>query len=267
MLPGVYLVGRPQRDVFGRMMAAALYFRGDGLVAGRAAAQIWGLLDTTQTLRNDDPIDVLVVGRNADARAGLRIHRTASLARQDIRWRNGIPVTSPARTSLDLARDMDDFELEAALSAAFRQNLIRPSQIRDVIERNPRAKGIATLRDVLEQPHPLHETRSRYERKLLQLLRDAELPLPVTNVRVAGKIVDAFWPDLKLVIEFDGWQDHGKRHQFEIDRLRDQHLTAGTHHIMRITARQVDHRRAALTARIASTIAALRLSQSAERAA
>jgi len=258
-LPSVYLVGRPQRDVLGRMMATALYFRGDALVSGRAATQAWGMLDTTQQLEAHAPISVLLVGRNAAQPGGVLVHRTKALARQDIRWCKGIPLTSPARVILDCAGEMDDLELEAVLSAAMRNNLVRTSQLTDVMLRNPHAKGIATLRSLVEQPQSLHDTRSKYERRLLKLLRAAELPLPITNTLVAGKLVDGIWPDLKLVLEVDGWKDHRKRGQFETDRLRDQHLAASGHRVMRITTRQIDDRPYALVARIASVITTLRL--------
>ncbi len=63
------------------------------------------------------------------------------------------------------------------------------------------------------------------------------------------------------MIEFDGWAVHGRRGQFETDRLRDQALTASGHHIMRVTARQIDQQPLPLTARVAGTIATLRLRQ------
>lgn len=239
-------------------MAAALYFKGDALIAAQAAAHVWGLLDTTQAIREDDPVDVLLVGRNAEQPPGIRVHRTKSLPRQDVRWRNGIPVTSPARTILDLAATMDALELEAVVSIALGKRLVRRSQLDDVMVRNPRTKGIGKLRAVLHQAEPLHDTRSKYERRLLRLLKLAELPLPITNTWVGGKLVDAFWPDLGLAIEFDGWRYHRGRDRFESDRLRDQHLTLAGHHVMRVTARQIDHSPYALVARIAATIANLR---------
>jgi very-short-patch-repair endonuclease len=241
------------------MMAAALYFRGDALVTGQAAAQVWGLLDTTQQLEARDPIRVLLAGRNATPPDGIVVHRTKSVARQDIRWRNGIPVTSPALTILRLAAEMDELELETVLSAGFRKNLVRRSQLDDVMQRHPGAKGIGKLRTLLEQGESLRDTRSRYERKLLNLLKAAELPLPTTNTWVAGKLVDAVWPELRLIVEFDGWQDHGKRKGFESDRLRDQHLLIADHHVMRVTFRQIDFRPHALLARIASVQTMLRL--------
>ncbi len=208
----------------------------------------------------DEPIELLLVGRSYKPRPGILVHRIKALRAQDIRWRYGIPVTSPARTILDLAASMDEFELEAVLSVAFDKRLVRRSQLDDVMNRNSYAKGIAGLRSLLEQPESLHDTRSRYERKLLRLLKLAELPLPITNIKVAGKLVDAFWPDLGLAVEFDGWKYHRGRDKFETDRLRDQHVTAAGHHVIRITARQIDHTPYALTARLATTITTLRLS-------
>lgn len=252
VLPRVYLVGRPQRDVIGRMMAAALYFRGDALVTELAAAQLWGLLDTTQVLKPNDPISVLLVGRNSEEPPGIRVRRTKALLKQDIRWRHGIPVTSPALTILRLAGQMGDLELETVLSAGFRKRLVRRSQLDDVMARYPGAKGIATLRGLLEHTESLRDTRSRYERKLLRLLKDADLPLPITNTWVGGVEVDGVWPDLKLVLEFDGWQWHGERDGFETDRLRDQRVLIAGHQTLRVTARQIDWRPYALVARIAS---------------
>jgi very-short-patch-repair endonuclease len=239
-------------------MAAALYFKGDGLVARRAAAQAWGLLDVTQALSDDDEIEVLLSTRSGGCLAGVRVHRTKNLTGKDVRWCNNIPVTSPARTLLDLAAVLGDLELEAAVQIALGRNLVRASQVRDVIVRNPRAKGVGSLRLLMEQGESLHDTRSRYERKLLRLIRQAELPLPRTNVKVAGKLVDAYWPELKLVIEFDGWEYHRGRSNFESDRLRDQLVTSAGHHVVRVTARQIDHSPYALVARIATTIANLR---------
>ncbi len=258
-LPAVYLVGRPHADVLGRMMAAALHFRGDGLVAGRAALQLWGLLDTTQQLERANPIEVLLAGGSGGACRGLKVHRTGVVDRQDVRSRQGIPVVSPALALLHAAGGASDYELEAILSAALRGKLVRRSQVLDVISRNRRAKGRALLRSLVDAGDAPHDTRSGYERKLLDLLKQAELPLPVTNVRVAGMLVDAFWPEFKLVVEFDGWRYHGRRDGFEADRVRDQRLTAVGHQVMRVTARQIDNHPYALVARVAGTIAMLRI--------
>ncbi|HEX3802677.1 MAG TPA: hypothetical protein VHV75_07555 [Solirubrobacteraceae bacterium] len=260
-VPSVYRLGPADNGRLGRRMAAVLHFKGNAVVAGLDAADLWQMLDTTQQLTDDHPIDVLLVARSAHPVAGVRVRRVQALARQDVRWRNGIPVTSPARALLDLAGELDDLELETAASVAFRVHGLRPSQLADVASRNPGAKGVARLRDLCDRPQELRDTRSRYERRLLKLIGAAELPLPVTNVTAAGHMVDMLWPDLNLVIEFDSWSIHGRRGNFETDRLRDQNLAATRHQVMRVTARQIDDAPYALVARLATVMAMLRLSR------
>lgn len=150
------------------------------------------------------------------------------------------------------------------LSAAFRNNLVRRSNLADVMERNPLAKGIGRLRGLLQQTESLRDTRSKYERKLLALLKAAELPLPITNVPMGGKVLDGLWPDLNLAYEFDGWLYH--RDKFESDRLRDQQALVAGLRTVRITGRQIDFGRYALVARLASIITAVRLAQDGKRA-
>jgi very-short-patch-repair endonuclease len=261
VFPSVYSVGHAETEFLGRAMASVLHFKGDALASALCAAELWDFLDTTQRGHPRRAIDVLLVGRNADAVPGVRIHRVKAIARQDVRWRHGIPVTSPARACLDLAAIFDDFELEAALAAAFRRNAVRPSQIEDVMARNPQAKGVGRLRALLDYAGRPHDTRSDYERRLLALIRAAELPTPLTNAYIGEHMVDMLWPELKLVVEFDSWAFHGDRSSFEKDRLRDQVLSVSGHHVMRVTARQVDHTPTALVARIAAIITARQLSR------
>lgn len=158
---------------------------------------------------------------------------------------------------------MGEMDLEAVLSAAFGKNLVQRSHLADVIERNPRAKGIGKLRGLLQETESSRDTRSKYERKLLALIRAAELPLPITNVPMGGKVIDGLWPDLKLVYEFDGWLHH--RDTFESDRLRDQQALIAGLRTVRITRRQIDFGRYALVARLASIITAVRLAEQGSR--
>jgi very-short-patch-repair endonuclease len=259
--PSVYRLDPAPPQHLAKAMAAALHCRGNALVAELDAAELFQMLDTTQRRRPDRPVEMLLVARTMHPIPGIRMRRVAHLARQDIRWRYGIPVTSPARIVLDIAAAFDDFELEAALAAAIRRGVVRPSQLRDVIQRNPYAKGVRKLATLLDAAESPHDTRSDYERRLLALIRSAELPLPLTNTYIGEHMVDMLWPDLKLVIEFDSWAFHGDRSSFEKDRLRDQVLSVSGHHVMRVTARQIDHTPTALVARIAAIITARQLSR------
>ncbi len=255
--PSVYRLAGVERSRAGRCMAAALVFAGHAVVSERDAASLWQLLDTTQEPREDAPVHVLLAGRSFRPRPAILVRRVVDLPQSDVRWRRGIPVTSPARTLLDLAGTLSDLELQAALAAAWRRSLTGRPQLDEVMARNPRARGIGMLRALLAQDEPLHDTRSTYERRMLALLEAAELPRPLTNVLVADKLVDGLWPDLKLAYEFDGWRFH--RDRFERDRLRDQDLLIAGHRVMRISRRQIDLQPYALVARIASVITTLRL--------
>jgi very-short-patch-repair endonuclease len=83
-------------------------------------------------------------------------------------------------------------------------------------------------------------TRSWGERRLLALVRQAGLPVPVTNVLLHGHQVDALWPEYKLVVEIDGYEYHGSRGSFESDRARDAKLVAAGYVVIRFTARQLE---------------------------
>ena len=97
-------------------------------------------------------------------------------------------------------------------------------------------------------------TRSEKERALLRLLAQAQLPKPLTNVYVHGYLVDVYWPEHGLVLEFDGWSAHGHRLAFESNRKRDQVLLAHGVRVMRVTGRHLEHEPIAVVARIAQAL-------------
>ena len=101
-------------------------------------------------------------------------------------------------------------------------------------------------------------TRSEAERRLLALIRRAGLPTPRTNVEVRGHEVDLYWPEQRLVVEFDGWAYHSTRAAFERDRLKDAELQLAGERVIRVTHRQLTRRPEALVARFATGLAAAR---------
>jgi very-short-patch-repair endonuclease len=112
------------------------------------------------------------------------------------------------------------------------------------------------LRAILrEQPQLIH-TRSVAERDLLAAIRHARLPPPLVNPRVCGELVDLYWPEHKLVVEFDGFQFHRSRAAFESDRRRDAKLVAAGLRVIRITWLQLQHEPHAMIARIAQALVA-----------
>ena len=87
----------------------------------------------------------------------------------------------------------------------------------------PNAKGAAKLRAVFEgEPVSL----SKLEARFLELLREAGLPLPLTNKVASGKRVDCRWPEHGLTVELDSYRFHNSRHAWEQDRIRERQAYA-----------------------------------------
>lgn len=231
-------------------MAAVLRFGGDALVTHISAGALWQLLDEIP-----DRPEVTLAGRSFHPIAGVHVRRIKALDSRDLAWRRGMPVSAPARTIVELAGVSSKLELESAIATAAKLRLTSIAKIREAMNRAPRATGIPALRSLLEHDS-FARTRSRYERRLLDLVTQAGLPRPLTNHRLAGHEVDMVWLDRRLVVEFDGFGFHGDRRAFERDRRRDQDLVAAGYRVIRITARQSDDEPYALIARLAVALAA-----------
>ncbi len=202
----------------------------------------------------ESPVQLSVASGRIRPRVGLTVHRRRPLSQADVRVCRNLPVTSPARTIVDLAGVLDGHELEAALALAIRRALVTPQEVTDALARAPKSKGAATVKELLAQGPGPTLTRSKYERKLIQLLKRADLPMPVINSKAEGHEVDLLWPEQRLIVEFDGFAYHSDRSAFEQDRLRDQRLVAAGYRVIRITARQLNHTPEAVVARIAAAL-------------
>jgi very-short-patch-repair endonuclease len=249
--PGVFLVGRPSLEPLGAEMAAVLLHRGHAILSHRSAAWVWGLLDTQPT-----EVTLTAVGVDRRSRPGLRLHRVSELARRDLRACQGLPLTGPARTVLDLAGDSTDHEFEQAMALARDRGLASDDELAAAIERAPRRKGATRLVRLMQGGVTSGLTRSHGERRLRALLRAADLPQPAANAPLLGYIVDFLWPEVRLIVEVDGFQFHSSRKAFEHDRKRDQRFAAAGYLVIRVTMRQLENEPFAVIARIAQAMAA-----------
>jgi hypothetical protein len=93
-------------------------------------------------------------------------------------------------------------------------------------------------------------TRSELEVLLLTFCESQDLPIPQMNVYREGWLVDATWPDRRVVVEVDGWQGHRTPAQLERDHQRDMELRAAGYVVLRYTRRQLIERPAAVAADI-----------------
>lgn len=249
---GVYLVGHASLTTRGREIAAIRASGPTAVLSHRGATSFWELLPYLPT---SVAVSVTVTNRNIESKPGIAVHRARSLPRRDWVIRDAIPVTTPARTILDLAAEAEGHELERALAEAQGRRLVSEHQLSDQIERNPGRTGTRALRRLLEVDGGPAPTRSEAERRMLELLRAAGLPRPQVNARVGRYEVDFLWSDERLVVEVDGYRFHSSRPDFELDRARDAELAARGYAVIRVTWRQLTAAREAVAARIAAALA------------
>jgi very-short-patch-repair endonuclease len=245
---GVYLVG-PLETPFSAAMAAVLAYGDGALLSHYPAAVLWRL-----RLSPAGVIHITVPGRDVRSRDGVCAHTTDGLHPADATSHHGIPVTSPARTLLDLATQVSQKDLDRAADEARIHRLVTDHSLNEQFERYPTHRGIRALKQAIETEPRL--TRSEAERRLLELIRAARLPDPQTNVRVDDYEVDFLWPEHHLVVEVDGYAFHSMRRSFERDRRRDAHLTAMGYRVNRVTWRQITDEPEAVIATLAAQLAA-----------
>jgi predicted transcriptional regulator of viral defense system len=235
---GVYAVGHPVLRPEARLLAAVLACGPGAVVSHRAAADWQGIRPS-----NRKRIDVTVprVGRT---RPGIDLHRSGTLAPDDIETVRGIPCTTVGRTLLDLAEIVDKPALARACHEAEVLRVFDLRQIDEVLRRAAGRRGAAALRDVVADYRPDEaRTRTALERDFLALCEEAGVARPRVNtvIDAAGGTleVDFAWPDQKLVVEVDGYATHGTRRGFEVDRERDRRLMLAGWRVARFTWRQV----------------------------
>jgi very-short-patch-repair endonuclease len=250
ILPSVFAVGHPALPALGLEVAALLYVGDDCVLSHATAASVWGLAQL-QTGR----VEATLAGRHVRERAGLRVHRVPELHSRDVRLRDGVPVTAPARTLIDMAGLVSDDAVADALAQGRVMRLISDRELNAAMARCLIRAGTARLRRVLRDEHEPTLTRSRFERRLISLTDRAQLPRPGVNVMLHGFLVDAVWRAAKLVLELDSYQFHAHRGAFEIDRKRDQTLAAAGYVVVRATWRQLQDEPMATIARIAQALA------------
>jgi hypothetical protein len=147
----------------------------------------------------------------------------------------GIPVTTIARTLVDLSDVLTAHELANVIhEAAFRGRFSEPAT-RDAITRANGRHNLATLQQALT----LHAAgsaglRSGPETAFLSMVQFQNLPTPLVNTHLHGEEVDFHWPDLKLVIEIDG-PGHARPRTREQDANRDAKLNGAGYTVLRFS--------------------------------
>jgi very-short-patch-repair endonuclease len=238
----VYAVGRPTVNIRGWWMAAVLACGDGAVLSHESAAFLWGIrrMRVSSESRRARPslIHVSVPADRSRRLNGIRAHRRRELDAAERTRHDGIPVTAPVRTLIDLATLLPPAQLEAAVNSADKLDLVDPEHLRQRVDERCGMDGVKGLRRVLDR-RTFALTDSELERRFLRLVRRAKLPPPRTQQRVNGFRVDFLWPEFRLIVETDGLRYHRTPSQQAKDRIRDQALVATGFIVLRFTHAQV----------------------------
>jgi very-short-patch-repair endonuclease len=228
---GVYAVGHTALTYHSHLIAAVYACGEDALASHRSAGKLWGILRGTQRIEVTGP-------RSRVPKNGFTLHRSRLIHDEDRATIDNIPVTSLARTLVDLADVLSEERLADAVNEAELRQIFDLKPVERVLERLPGRKGrhklarvLAAYRDV--QPF----TRSKGERLVFRICEEHGLPKPRVNACVHGYEVDFYWPHANLVLEFDGGDVHRTTKAFYEDRKRDRVLAAKGIDVVRATDR------------------------------
>lgn len=231
---GVYAVGHANLSDHCRCLAAVLACGEGATLSHASAAWLWGLQGSCPR-----PAEVSVPG-NRRYRRGVWVHRVRSLPAQERTVEEAIPVTSLARTFLDLASTSSVKRVEGSLERAERRGILDIDALDALLERRGGDPGTARLRRATAIYREPAFSRARSERLFLALIKAAELPRPALNTFVHGQEVDAYWEEERFAVEVDGWGTHRTRAAFERDPLRQEDLILAGVSCIRITARRIE---------------------------
>ena len=219
-----------------RRWAAALLACGTGAVLSHlSAAALW-------VLRSVDPvtIDISVPHRAKRRHEGIRVHRPRQLASEDVERHCGIPVTTVARTLIDLAEVLSTRALERALDEGEFLEIFDRNELQVALARNAGRNGASRLAKLLTRHEPgTTRTMSELEEDFFDLVMAAGLPQPEVNQPFGPYTPDFLWREHKLVVETDGGASHDRPSQRERDARRDAWFAARGYETLRFTWEQV----------------------------
>jgi very-short-patch-repair endonuclease len=230
----VYAVGHEAMTWEG-WCVAAVAANAPSVASHWSAAWLWGLTRS----RPSGKFHVTATTRR-HRRRDFHVH-FAELTDEDTSSVRGVPVTSVARTALDLAA-LDPGGTSARLKRLEDgEHRLDLREFEALLARSKGHKGWSALAQAVDlyRPDPT-VTRSGLERRFRALIRRAGLPRPSMNFVVAGYELDCYWPEHLLAVELDTYGTHGSRLSFEEDRKRGRKLGLLGVTLERVTDRQLD---------------------------
>jgi very-short-patch-repair endonuclease/Arc/MetJ-type ribon-helix-helix transcriptional regulator len=249
---GVYSVVSGKLPPLGREQAALLAVGERAFLSHETAAAVWGLVRALPRV-----VEVTVVGRYRSSSDGIRVHRVKTLDRRELRRHEDLWVSSPARAVLEIAANASANELAGAIDQGLSDRRFTSRELADVLARHRPCRGAARLGTILGDPTATAVSRSKREKALLKLIRDAGLPMPETNVPFGRFELDFFWRREGLVVEIDGYNFHRGPGAFGRDREKELAVRTAGLAMLRFTGDHVLKRPWMVLATIAGELARL----------
>jgi hypothetical protein len=243
---GVYRVAG-SRPTWEQRLTALTLAAGPGAAAShRSAAALLGVPGFRRTM----PLEVTTTRCRRHRQRLARIHQTTVLPARHLTRVEGILVTGPARTLLDLAATVPPQRTERALDNCLSFGLVTVDSVAAVLDAvggRGRAGSSLLARLLAERHDGYVPPASELEARFLHLVRSAGLPEPVRQLDCGdgegwvGR-VDFAYPGVRVLIELDSRRHHSSRLDFESDRARDNRLVAGGWRLLRLTWHDVTRR-------------------------
>jgi Protein of unknown function (DUF559)/Transcriptional regulator, AbiEi antitoxin len=229
---GVYAVGHVALIPEAIWLAAVKACGTTAVLSHFSAAALWGFVEW-----DDRRPDVSVSRARAPRHPGIRTHQTKTLTRRDVMAREGIPVTAPARTLLDLASQLPPKALRRAVREAMARERVGLRELADVIARSGPRRGSRKLAGVVADGYT--PTDSVLEDVVLDLILaggfeppDVGKPLVIDGRRI---VPDFRWPAERLIVEADGAKWHDNKIAREDDAERQAFLEAHGERVIRVS--------------------------------
>jgi hypothetical protein len=212
--PGVY--SREEPDTLVRL-------RGLDLRAGEPVAMCLGTAAAAYGFDTEEDVDIHVLNpvghqlRNSD---GLVVHRRDGAPLIDV---DGRSATTPEWTAVEVARGLRRPRALATLDAALRSGTCDRRQLSAAAARQAGRRGIVHVRDLI--PLAAAEAESPMESEARLVMIDGGLPMPVLQYEIVDRNwqtwrVDFAWPDVKVAVEYDGFDWHSDPDTFRRDRQK-----------------------------------------------